>query len=239
MITQKLLKQPEKLDERNLNQAGHLFTFLNPVSYLQARTNFISYQNYDFLLSDGWLFVAALKSIGIETSRYSFDMTSLAPIVFNKAIEQNKSIYFLGAKSEEIEKFIKVIRNNFPKLNILGYRNGYFKDETERTTFVQELKTLSPDIVVAGLGVLLQEQFLVDLKTAGWNGCGYTCGGFIHQTSKGLYFYPYWINKFHLRMPYRFIKEPHFRKRIPDYFRFFFAFFNEYVKSLQNRRSLG
>lgn len=239
MITQKFLKQSDKLDERILNQAGHLFTFLNPVSFVKARKNYLTYLNYDYLLSDGWLFVAALKTIGIKTNRYSFDMTSLAPVVFNKAIEQNQTIYFIGAKLEEIESFILVIKKHFPQLNIVGYRNGYFKDETERTSFIQELKALSPDIVIAGLGVLLQEQFLVDLKDAGWNGCGYTCGGFIHQTSQGLYYYPYWVNKLHLRMPYRLFKEPHFRKRIPDYLMFFFAFFYEHLKSLQNNRSLN
>lgn len=228
MITQKLLKKPKQFNYGLLNQPGHLFTFLNPVSYLKARKHLKKYEQFDCLLADGWLFVAALKAVGINTQRHSFDMTSLAPVVFEKAIKENKTIYFLGAKPDEIAKFIAVIKKHFPDLNILGYRNGYFKNLEERSNTIQYLHKLSPDIVVSGFGVPLQEEFLIDLHKAGWKGCGYTCGGFIHQTSKNLHYYPEWINKYHLRMPYRFLKEPHFRKRIPDYFKFIFIFLYDY-----------
>ncbi|SIR42461.1 WecB/TagA/CpsF family glycosyltransferase [Pontibacter lucknowensis] len=205
---------------------GHqsLTTFINPVSYLIARDQRHLYQQFDYLLADGWLFVAALRFAGIPAKRFSFDMTSMAFSVFNDAISNNKSIYFIGAKQAEIERFIKMIQQHFPKLNILGYRDGYFSDNAERDETLECIKILAPDIVVAGLGVPLQEKFLVDLYHKGWSGQGYTCGGFIHQTIDRLNYYPDWINKFNLRMPYRFIKEPHFRKRLPDYFKFLYAF---------------
>jgi exopolysaccharide biosynthesis WecB/TagA/CpsF family protein len=201
-----------------------LTTFINPVSYLIAREKKNLYQQFDYLLADGWLFVAALRMVGIPAKRYSFDMTSIASSVFNEAILKNRTIYFIGAKPTEIEPFIKMIRQYYPQLKIVGYRDGYFGGDVERNETLERIKTLSPDIVVAGLGVPLQENFLVDLHQIGWNGLGYTCGGFIHQTINRLNYYPAWINRFHLRMPYRFIKEPHFRKRLPDYFRFLFAF---------------
>lgn len=229
MITQKLLKKPNQLNKELLNQPGQLFTFLNPVSYLRARKHLEYYEQFDCLLPDGWLFVAALKAVGIDTQRQSFDMTSLAPIVFKSAIEEKKSIYFIGAKPSEIANFIDVIKKHFPDLNITGYRDGYFKSLEERSLIIQHLHDLAPEIVIAGLGAPLQEKFLMDLKKAGWQGCGYTCGGFIHQTSTGLHYYPNWVNKLHLRMPYRFIKESHFRKRVPDYFKFLLAFTYDYI----------
>lgn len=228
MIIQKLSKQPKKLNNEQLSQAGSLFTFLNPVSYLIARKLPAKYEEFDYILADGWLFVAALRAVGVNTQRYSFDMTSLAPTVFNNAIKKEQSLFFIGAKPIEIQKFLSTIKNNFPGLQIVGYRDGYFKDPLERVETIRKIQALSPDIVVAGLGVPLQEMFLLDLRNAGWKGCGYTCGGFIHQTSKVLHFYPAWVNKLHLRMPYRIIKEPHFRKRIPDYFKFIFLFISDY-----------
>lgn len=207
-----------------------LTTFINPVSYLLARKTPETYSRFQYILADGWLFVAALRCIGIKAKRYSFDMTSLAPVAFEKAVEEEKSIFFIGSKPEEIKQFIRIIKSNFPKLKIADFRSGYFVSKEERDNAIHQIVTLNPDIVVAGLGVPLQEKFLVDLVEAGWNGCGYTCGGFIHQTSGGLYYYPEWVNKFHLRMPYRFIKEPHFRKRIPDYFKFIFLFTLDYLQ---------
>lgn len=212
-----------------INSSNTLTTFLNPVSYLKARKHLEYYEQFDCLLADGWLFVAALRVVGITTQRHSFDMTSLAPIVFQNAIAEKKSVYFLGAKPTEIADFIEVIKNHFPNLNILGYRDGYFRSIEERNFTLQYLQDLAPDVVIAGLGAPLQEQFLIDLQKTGWNGCGYTCGGFIHQTSEKLNYYPNWVNKLHLRMPYRFFKEPHFRKRIPDYFKFLILFTYDYI----------
>ena len=34
------------------------------------------------------------------------------------------------------------------------------------------------------MGTVVQEDFLFKAKQAGYNGIGFTCGGFIHQTSK-------------------------------------------------------
>ena len=228
-----ILKEKTSLDRNSITDGG-LTTFLNPVSYLKARKHLHTYRQFNYLLADGWLFVAALKAIGIKTQRYSFDMTSLAPVVLMKAAEQNQTIYFIGARPDEIRGFIKIIKTHFPGLSIAGYRDGYFKSADERTAAIAHIKDLSPNIVVAGLGVPFQEDFLVDLRNAGWSGCGYTCGGFIHQTSGRLNYYPDWVNKFHLRMPYRFIREPHFRKRLPDYIKFVFTFLYDYWKHRQS-----
>lgn len=34
------------------------------------------------------------------------------------------------------------------------------------------------------MGILAQENFLLKVKQAGFEGIGFTCGGFIHQTAK-------------------------------------------------------
>lgn len=227
-----LLKKKVKFELSDITSES-LTTFLNPVSYIKARRFTSTYNQYSFILADGWLFVMALKAIGINTKRYSFDMTSLAPLVLSKAEEENKTIYFLGSESKKIICFISLIKKNYPALNIVGYRDGYFVSEEERNSTIKDIQKLTPNIVIAGLGVPLQEDFLLDLRKAGWNGCGYTCGGFIHQTSERLNYYPNWVNDFHLRMPYRFFKEPHFRKRLPDYIKFVFTFIYDYWKYKQ------
>lgn len=52
------------------------------------------------------------------------------------------------------------------------------------------------------------------LVKAGYQGISFTCGGFIHQTSKNeIDYYPAWGDKTNLRFVYRMWKEPHTRKR--------------------------
>ena len=57
-------------------------------------------------------------------------------------------------------------------------------------------------------------QVFVKVKNAGYQGVGFTCGGFIHQTSQNeIDYYPAWVDKTNLRFVYRMWKEPHTRKR--------------------------
>jgi len=187
-------------------------TFLNPYSYNLARKNKKLFSQFNIKI-DGILLVKMLNIFGFKNiKRESFDMTSLAPIVFNNAIEKNKTIYFIGTKPKIIDKAVENIQKEFKGLNILGYRNGYIKVD-EKYELLENIKNSNPDIVICGMGTISQEQFLVDLQNHGWSGKGYTCGGFLHQTAENIRYYPNWIDKFNLRLFYRFYKEPHLYKR--------------------------
>lgn len=220
-----------KKDNRNIT------TFLNPYSYLIARKNKDLFKNFNIKI-DGILLVKALKISGINLKRESFDMTSLAPIVFNEAIKYKKSIFLVGTTQENLEKSVKNIKNNFKEINIIGFRNGYFKSN-ERELFLNELKKINPDIVICGMGSILQENFLLDLKNLGWKGVGYTCGGFLHQSSEFLSYYPKWIDKYNLRWLYRFYKEPATRKRFLIYYpKFLFIFLYDFIFYLKTIKKL-
>jgi exopolysaccharide biosynthesis WecB/TagA/CpsF family protein len=212
------------------NKSSKLITFLNPYSYLLARNNKKLFEKFDIKI-DGILLVKVLKLFGFkDIKRESFDMTSLAPIVFEDAIKENQSIYFIGTKPKVIDKAIDNIKASYPKLNIVGFRDGYIKNE-ERNNVFENIKNLSPDIVVCGMGTPLQEQFLVDLQNDGWDGIGYTCGGFLHQTVGDIQYYPKWIDKYNLRWVYRMYDEPVlFKRYFGEYPIFFFYFIIDYIK---------
>lgn len=190
-----------------------MVTFLNPYSYKLARKNTELFDQFDVIYVDGISLVMLLKLFGIPCERYSFDMTSLAKDLFTICNNQNKKIFFIGSKQEEIEKSVKHFSEKYPNMNILGYRNGYFNHPSERTESIQEIIELNPDFVVAGMGTPYQEEFLFDLKKAGYKGLGFTCGGFLHQSSIGVNYYPAFFDKFNLRWLYRIWDEPKLLKR--------------------------
>lgn len=207
-----------------------IFTFINSYSYLTLRNNNITLSKFDGIFYDGFLmkmFVNFFLNKSIK--RVSFDMTSLAPILIQKSIDNKKSIFIIGAKTDEITGFVKTIKSNYPKLNIIGYRNGYFSIN-ERREIIEKINKLSPDIVIVGMGTPLQENFLIDLKESDWTGLGFTCGGFIHQTSKKLYYYPNWVNYLNLRWLYRLVDEPKLIKRfLNSYIRFPIIFVKDII----------
>lgn len=149
-------------------------------------------------------------------------MTSLAPILFNFAEQNEKKIYFIASQENEIEKAVSTFKEKWPNLNIIKYRNGYFSSEKDITIEINRIKTANPDFLIIGMGVIKQEQFLLKVKEAQLDCIGFTCGGFIHQTAHNkINYYPKWIDSINLRFLYRMYKEKHTRKR---YFQAAFLF---------------
>lgn len=208
-------------------RSGKTFTFVNHYSYLILRKNPDILNDFDSINVDGIFLCQALKLIGINKSRSSFDMTSLAPLVFESAQKNADDIYFIGSENGIVEKAIDSFKSKYPALQILGYRHGFFSTNEERNETINNIKTLNPKIVIVGMGTPFQEKFLIDLVNTGWAGTGYTCGGFLHQTAKsGLIYYPEWINKYNLRWAYRVYDEPKLIRRYTLDFIKFLLFFS-------------
>ena len=196
-------------------ERGRVYSFINPYGYHLLRRNYELYENLDGLFIDG-IFMCLLTRLyyGFKVQRRSFDMTSLAPQLFEYAENSGKTIYIVASKQEETEKAIEIFKERYPNLKFAGYRNGYFSNEEEQEKEAAYITQLNPDFLIVGMGALMQEKFLLKVKNAGYQGIGFTCGGFVHQTSKNeIDYYPKWIDKLNLRFIYRMYKEKHTRKR--------------------------
>lgn len=194
---------------------GKAYTYLNPVSYLTALDNKELFSQLDGIFADGGLLVKAIKMVyGKQVTRRSFDMTSMAPELFAYVAKHGKTIYIVASKREQVEKAVEIFHERYPKVKFAGYRNGYFASESEMDVEAKYIAKLNPDFLIVGMGALMQEKFLLKVKNAGYQGVGFTCGGFIHQTSKNeIDYYPAWVDRTNLRFVYRMWKEPHTRKR--------------------------
>tara|TARA_B100000780_G_C21104353_1_gene445846 strand:+ start:1079 stop:1750 length:672 start_codon:yes stop_codon:yes gene_type:complete len=196
---------------KNNSSNKNITTFLNPFSYLLSRNKKTLLESFDIKI-DGGMLVLLLNLFGFKFKRKSFDMTSLAPVVFNLAINNNKSVYFIGSKPKVIDLAIKNIKKQFPELKICGYIDGYITQD-QRSLVLDTIISLKADYVICGMGTPLQEQFLIDLQKYGWTGRGYTCGGFLHQTANGIKYYPGWVNVLGLRAFFRMYDEPKLIRR--------------------------
>lgn len=197
------------------SEGERVYSFLNPVSYLDALKHKELFNQMDGLFADGALMVLAIRMLyGVKVTRRSLDMTSLAPILLSYAVNNKKSVYIVASKQEEIDRAIVVILEAFKGINIIGYRNGYFSNEEESNREAKHIADLDPDFVLVGMKAISREKFLLMIKEAGFRGIGFSCGGFIHQTAHGkAQYYPEWVNRMNLRFVYRMWKEPHTRMR--------------------------
>lgn len=210
IINTELFGQNELLFER-----GKIYTFLNPVSYLDAINYKKLFDKFDGIFADGSILVGAILLLyGKKVSRFSFDMTSVAPILFKYAADHRKTVYVVASRQEQVEKAAEILKQRYSELCFVGLRNGYFNNEEEIEDEVKKIVSANPDFLIVGMGIIKQENFLSRAKDAGFQGIGFTCGGFIHQTAQDqIDYYPAWIDKYNLRFLYRMYKEPHTRKR--------------------------
>lgn len=215
ILVEKIL-ETEALSVRQVFETkGKVYTYLNPVSYLTALDNKELFGRMDGLFADGGLLVKAINMVyGKQVTRRSFDMTSMAPELFAYALRHGKTTYIVASKQEQVERAVEIFRERYPGIKFAGYRNGYFASENEMDVEAKHISEVNPDFLIVGMGALMQEKFLLKVKNVGFQGVGFTCGGFIHQTSKNeIDYYPAWVDKTNLRFVYRMWHEPHTRKR--------------------------
>lgn len=226
----KKIIESENFTLETIFQKRGICTYLNPVSYLESVKNGSIFTDFDYVFADGGLLAFMIKLVyRKKIIRRSFDMTSMAKTVFEYASKNGKNIYFVGTTQDIIEYSVAMIKNDNPSLNVCGFRNGYFSSPEERGETLAEIVSVSPDILVVGMGILNQEKFLLDAKKAGFEGVGFTCGGFLHQYAMcGSQYYPSWIDKLNLRFFYRMYKESYTIKR---YGKAFFLFPVIFIKN--------
>lgn len=199
-----------KIEKKFLFKLGENYSFINPYSLgvvCQSLTA-SECQKIKFL-ADGIAIVIYARLFKKKSiKRTSFDDTSLAPIVFQYACHNNLSIALIGGTQENIRQAKSLLENKYPGLRILFSESGYFANQDAYQSCLD--KVVSADILIVGMGAGKQEHVLLDARAKGWQGTGFTCGGYLDQIvqARGDEYYPRLLNKLHLRWLYRLLKEP-------------------------------
>jgi UDP-N-acetyl-D-mannosaminouronate:lipid I N-acetyl-D-mannosaminouronosyltransferase len=137
---------------------------------------------------------------------------------------RHKSFYLVGGSVEVITKTILKLKNEFPGINILGYRNGYIKTNTERLQLIDDIILKKPDIVFLAMGSPKQEILMEEMQqnhTAVYQGLGGSFDVYVGIVKRAS---GWWI-KHNLEGAYRLIKQPYKLKRFIDALPFWWYLF--------------
>ena len=173
-------------------------------------------QSADLVVPDGAGIVMAAKylKLPIQERIPGFELM-LDLLVF--ANEHKLSCYFLGATDETITKFIKEIEKTYPNIQIAGFNNGYFKDDT---MIVKRISETRPDIVFVAMGSPKQDEWIVSTYGQFSKGLFMGVGGSFDVIAGEVKRAPeQWI-KLNLEWLYRLLKQPFRLKRILRSFKF-------------------
>jgi N-acetylglucosaminyldiphosphoundecaprenol N-acetyl-beta-D-mannosaminyltransferase len=134
--------------------------------------------------------------------------TDLMPVLAEVGQEKGISFYFLGAHESENATAVEALQRAYPKLKIAGRRNGYFS-RSEETSVVEHIRNARPDILLIGMGVPLEQQFVMRnrSKLVGV-GAIKTCGGLIDRLAGRIRRPPPWIQQAGLEWLIRMCSDP-------------------------------
>lgn len=125
--------------------------------------------------------------------------------------QDTKTFYLVGGKEEIIQKTVHKLKDDYAQLNIVGYRNGFIKDNGERAALINDISKKQPDVVFVAMGSPLQELLMEEIyqkHPAVYQGLG---GSFDVYTGNVKRAPNWWINN-NLEGIYRTLNEP--RKRV-------------------------
>lgn len=116
-------------------------------------------------------------------------------------------IFLFGAKEEVVTTVKEKIQKMYPKINIVGHRNGYF-NENESSDIVQEIASKKPDILFVAFSSPMKEYWISEhlqmLNVPFVMGVGGSFDVLAGKTNRA----PKWMQKTGLEWFYRFIQEP-------------------------------
>jgi len=122
------------------------------------------------------------------------------------------SVYLLGGTAEEVEGARARIEDAFPRLRIVGARDGYF-DEAQSEEVADAINAASPQVLFVGMGFPRQELWIAgNLPRLNVNVAVAEGGSFTFISGK-VQRAPHWFRRFGLEWLFRLARQPWRLKR--------------------------
>ena len=201
--------------------SGHpaILVAINAEKILHATDELKAIYNRNLGYSDGAGAVLALKKKGHQNACKIAGCELWLKII--ERYSREKSFYLVGGKPEVIEETIQKLRADFPRINIVGYRDGYLKGNDDET-LIADIAEKKPDVVFVAMGSPKQELLMERMQRvhpeAIYQGLG---GSFDVYTGRVERAPELWI-RHNLEFAYRLIKQPSRIKRQIHLVRFLF-----------------
>lgn len=135
------------------------------------------------------------------------------------AAHQNASFYLIGTTDEIIAETVEKLRNEFPGINIVGYHNGFLKNDDEKSSLINDVAAKKPDFVFVAMGSPRQEYLMEELlqsHRAVYQGLGGSFDLYTGHFKRA----PKFFQRINCEWLWRFVAQPARITRIGPYLRF-------------------
>lgn len=125
---------------------------------------------------------------------------------------QEKTFYLVGGKPQVIVETVSKLKQEYPGIVLIGYRDGYLKTEEERRKLIEDIAEKKPDVVFVAMGSPKQELLMEEMlqrHRAIYQGLGGSFDVYTEHVHRA----PKWWVEHNLEFAYRLLKEPKRIKR--------------------------
>jgi N-acetylglucosaminyldiphosphoundecaprenol N-acetyl-beta-D-mannosaminyltransferase len=207
-------------------QQTHVVT-ANPEIVMLARENqaFRSIVEQAYVVPDGIGIVYAAK----WTNQPIYERVTgveLLEALMTEADRHQWNVYLLGAHTEVIALAAKKLASGYPNARVVGYRDGYFRQD-EEDQIVQEIAEKKPHLLFVALGAPKQDEWMVKYRDRLQASLMMGVGGSFDVISGKVKRAPVFWQKMHLEWFYRLASQPSRWKRQLAIPRFVFTVLKE------------
>ncbi|GAA4873982.1 WecB/TagA/CpsF family glycosyltransferase [Paenibacillus vulneris] len=193
----------------------HQIITANPIMVMSALENTAYLEmmkNADLIVPDGAGVVWASQYVGNPVAER---VTGFDLIHHLMDLGQSKGwkVFLLGASPEIIEAAANRLKEKFPNLQLVGYRDGYFKPEEDQSV-IENIRSHHPDILLVGRSADTQEPWIAKYKEQIQVPVIMGVGGSFDVMSGKLKRAPKLFQKLKLEWFYRLLQEPWRYKRM-------------------------
>lgn len=125
---------------------------------------------------------------------------------------KEKTFYLVGSKAEIINKTVKKLKEDFPDIRIIGYRDGYINSTEEKQKLINDIAEKKPDVVFVAMGSPKQELLMEEMQER-HNAIYQGLGGSFDVYTGAVERAPKWWVDHNLEFAYRLLKQPKRIKR--------------------------
>ena len=132
--------------------------------------------------------------------------------IIDSLYREGKTFYLVGSKQEVIENTVQKLKQDFPGIQIINYRNGYIKTEEEKQVLLVDIVEKKPDVVFVAMGSPKQELLMEEMlerHPAIYQGLGGSFDVYTGNVKRA----PKWWVDHNLEFAYRLVKQPSRIKR--------------------------
>lgn len=204
----------------------------NPEVLYSALSNDMLFNNFisekAFIIPDGVGTQIAAKYLKTPVEEKIAGIDLMNEII-KRAEKEEKGIYLLGASSENLKICVSNLINKYPKLKIVGYKDGYFNIDNPKS-IIDEIKLKKPYALFVAMGCPRQEKFIIENMDELPCNIFMGVGGSFDVIAEKVNRAPRWMINLGLEWLYRVLKEPWRIKRLSSIPKFLFMIiFNKRV----------